>query len=102
MKGAAEDAGARAGRLFELWWDAALALALLATLAGCWLLVRSRERAWRERILRDPQGAPARVERRLMAESPAYRLCRRASVAALGLGAEARPQRAAALPGALP
>lgn len=102
MKDETEGAGARADRLFGLWWNAALALALLATLAGCWLHLRTRERAWRERILRDPQGAPARVERRLMAESPAYRLCRRASAAALGLGAEARPQRAAALPGALP
>lgn len=84
-------AGARADRLFGLWWNAALALALLATLAGCWLHLRSRERAWRERILRDPQGAAARVERRLAAEDPAYRLCRRASAAALGLPKEARP-----------
>ena len=89
MKDGTEEAGARAGRLFELWWNAALALALLAVLAGCWLLVRSRERAWRERILRDPQGAPARVERRLAAGDPAYRLCRRASAAALALPEEA-------------
>lgn len=91
MMGEAEDAGARADRLFGLWWNAALALALLATLAGCWLHLRSRERAWRERILRDPQGAAARVERRLAETDPAYRLCRRASAAALGLPKEARP-----------
>ena len=53
--------------------------------------MRAREGAWRERILRDPQGAAARVERRLAAEDPAYRLCRRASGAALGLPEEARP-----------
>lgn len=91
MKDGAGDAGARADRLFGLWWNAALGVALLATLAGCWLYLRSRERAWRERVLRDPQGAAARVERRLAAEDPAYRLCRRASAAALGLPEEARP-----------
>lgn len=86
-----ETADGRAGRAFGICWNALLAAALLATLAGCWLLVRVRERAWRERVLRDPQGAAARVERRLMADNAAYRLCRRASAAALGLGAEARP-----------
>lgn len=89
MMGEAEDAGARADRLFGLWWNAALALALLATLAGCWLHLRSRERAWRERVLRDPQGAAARVERRLAAEDPAYRLCRRATGAVFTLPKEA-------------
>ena len=89
MKDGAGDAGARADRPFDIWWNAALGVALLATLAGCWLYLRAREGAWRERILRDPQGAAARVERRLAAEDPAYRLCRRASSAALGLPEEA-------------
>ena len=61
----------------------------LAFLALCWLLIREREAADAERRARDPQGAEARVERRLMAEDAAYRLCRRASVAALCLPNEA-------------
>ena len=40
-----------------------------------------------ERRAADPQGAEARVERRLMAEGAAYRLCRRASAAVLALPA---------------
>lgn len=55
----------------------------LAFLALCWLLIRSREAADAERRARDPQGAAARVERRLMAEDSAYRLCRRASALCL-------------------
>ena len=51
----------------------------IAFLALCWLLIREREAADAERRARDPQGAEARVERRLMAEDAAYRLCRRAS-----------------------
>ena len=51
----------------------------IAFLALCWLLIRNREAADAERRARDPQGAEARVERRLMAEDAAYRLCRRAS-----------------------
>lgn len=62
----------------------------LAILALCWLLIRSREAADAERRARDPQGAAARVERRLMAEDAAYRLCRRASASALCLPKEAR------------
>ena len=89
MNDVAGDAGARADRLFGLWWNAALVVALLATLAGCWLYLRSREGAWRERVLRDPQGAAACVERRLAAEDPAYRLCRRATGAVFTLPKEA-------------
>ena len=59
-------------------------------LALCWLLIRSREAADAERRARDPQGAEARVERRLMAEDAAYRLCRRASGAVFAIQKEAR------------
>ena len=63
----------------------------VAFLALCWLLVRGREAADAERRAQDPQGAEARVDRRLMAEDPAYRLCRRASAALLALpGKEVR------------
>ena len=61
----------------------------LAFLALCWLLIRSREAADAERRARDPQGAAARVERRMMAEDAAYRLCRRASGAVFALPKEA-------------
>ena len=61
----------------------------IAFLALCWLLIRSREAADAERRARDPQGAEARVERRLMAEDAAYRLCRQASVAVFALEKEA-------------
>ena len=60
----------------------------IAFLALCWLLIRSREAADAERRARDQQGAEARVERRLMAEDPAYRLCRRASRAVFALPKE--------------
>ena len=60
----------------------------IALLALCWLLSRSREAADAERRARDQQGAEARVERRLMAEDPAYRLCRRASRAVFALPKE--------------
>ena len=62
----------------------------LAFLAICWLLIREREAADAERRASDPQGAAARVERRLMAEDAAYRLCRRASGAVFTLPKEAR------------
>lgn len=66
--------------------------AALAFLALCWLLIRSREAADAERRARDPQGAEARVERRMMAEDAAYRLCRLASGAVFAL-----PERRAIL-----
>lgn len=84
-------ADGRVDRAFGICRNALLAAALLAALAGCWLLVRSRERARLERILRDPRGAEARVEGRLMAEDAAYRACRRAAGAVFGPGAGARP-----------
>ena len=56
--------------------------AALAFLAICWLLIRESEAADAERSASDPQGASARVDRRLMAEDPAYRICRRASASA--------------------
>lgn len=61
----------------------------IAFLALCWLLIRSREAEDAERRARDPQGAEARVERRMMAEDAAYRLCRRAAASALCLPKEA-------------
>ena len=61
----------------------------LAFLALCWLLIREREAADAERRARDPQGAAARVERRLMAEDASYRLCRLASWAVFALQKEA-------------
>ena len=61
----------------------------IAFLALCWLLIRSREAEDAERRARDPQGASARVERRLAAEDAAYRLCRRALVAVFALPKEA-------------
>ena len=61
----------------------------IAFLALCWLLIREREAADAERRARDPQGAEARVERRLAAEDAAYRLCRRAASSALCLPKEA-------------
>ena len=60
----------------------------IAFLALCWLLIRQREAADAERRARDPQGAEARVERRLAAEDAAYRLCRRASGAVFALPKE--------------
>ena len=61
----------------------------IAFIALCWLLIREREAADAERRARDPQGAEARVERRLMAEDAAYRLCRLAEASALCLPKEA-------------
>lgn len=62
--------------------------AALAFLAICWLLIRNREAADAERRARDPQGAAARVDRRLAADDPAYRLCRRASWAVFAIPKE--------------
>ena len=60
----------------------------LAFLALCWLLIREREAADAERRARDPQGAAARVERRMMEEDAAYRLCRRAEAVVFALPKE--------------
>ena len=61
----------------------------IAFLALCWLLIRQREEADAERRARDPQGAEARVERRLMDEDAAYRLCRQATCTVFALPKEA-------------
>ena len=61
----------------------------IAFLALCWMLIREREAADAERRARDPQGAEARVERRLMAEDAAYRLCRQATCTVFALPKEA-------------
>ena len=66
-----------------------IAAAGLAFLALCWWLVRTCEAEGMERRAADPQGAEARVERRLMAEDASYRLCRRASAAVFALPAPA-------------
>lgn len=80
------DAVARADEETERRVDNLLTVVgAIAFLALCWLLIRGREAADAERRARDPQGAAARVERRLMAEDAAYRLCRRATGAALCL-----------------
>ena len=61
----------------------------IAFLALCWLLICWREAAYAERRARDPQGAEARVERRMMEEdAAAYRLCRRAAAAVFALPKE--------------
>ena len=60
----------------------------IAFLALCWLLIRQREAADAERRARNPQGAEARVERSLIAEDAAYRICRRATGALFALPKE--------------
>ena len=80
----------RRERVLDVLSGALTVAGALAFLALCWLLIREREAADAERRARDPQGAAARVERRLAETDPAYRLCRRASAAALGLPKEAR------------
>lgn len=77
-------------RVLDILSGVLTAVGALAFLALCWLLIREREAADAERRARDPQGAEARVERRLMAGDAAYRLCRRATGVALALPKEAR------------
>lgn len=85
-----EERAERRERVLDVLSGVLTVAGALAFLALCWLLIRSREAADAERRARDPQGAAARVERRLMAEDAAYRLCRRASASALCLKKEAR------------
>ena len=86
---AEEDRAERRKRVLDVL-DGVLMLAVaIAFLALCWLLIRIRETEDAERRARDPQGAAARVERRMMAEDAAYRLCRRASGAVFALPKEA-------------
>ena len=78
----------RAERMLDMLSCVLTVVGAIVFLALCWLLIRSRESADAERRARDPQGAAARVERRLMAEDAAYRLCRRASGAVFALPKE--------------
>lgn len=87
---AEEERAERRERVLDVLSGVLTVVGALAFLALCWLLIRSREAADRQPAERDPQGAAARVEWRLIAEDAAYRLCRRASASALCLPKEAR------------
>ena len=80
-----EERANRRERVLDILSGVLTVIGALAFLALCWLLVREREAADRERRARDPQGAEARVARRLRAAAPAYRLCRRASAVVFAL-----------------
>ena len=84
-----EDRAERRERVLDVLSCVLTVAGAIAFLALCWLLIRSREAADAERRARDPQGAEARVERRLMAEDAAYRICSRASGAVFALPKEA-------------
>ena len=84
-----EERAERRERMLDMLSCVLTVAGAIVFLAICWLLIRSREAADAERRARDPQGAEARVERRLMAEDAAYRLCRRASGAVFALQKEA-------------
>ena len=86
---AEEDRAERRERVLDVLSGVLTIAGAIAFLALCWLLIRNREAEDAERRARDPQGAEARVERRLMAEDAAYRLCRRASGAVFALPKEA-------------
>ena len=89
-RGFAEDERAeRRERVLDVLSGLLTVAGAIAFLALCWLLIREREAADAERRARDPQGAEARVERRLMAEDAAYRICSRASGAVFALPKEA-------------
>lgn len=83
-----EERAERRERMLDMLSCVLTVAGAIVFLALCWLLIRQREAADAERRARDPQGAPARVERRLMAEDAAYRLCRRASGALFALPKE--------------
>ena len=87
---AEEDRAERRKRVLDVLSGVLTFAGAIAFIALCWLLIREREAADAERRVRDPQGAEARVERRLMAEDAAYRLCRLAEASALCLPKEAR------------
>ena len=86
---AEEERAERRKRVLDVLSGVLTVVSALAFLALCWLLIRSREAADAERRARDPQGAEARVERRLAAEDAAYRICRRASGTVFALPKEA-------------
>ena len=85
---AEEERAERRERVLDILSGVLTIIGALAFLALCWLFVSVREAADRERRARDPQGAEARVEKRLVTEDPAYRLCRRAAAVALALPVE--------------
>ena len=84
-----EERAERRERMLDMLSCVLTAVGAIVFLALCWLLIRQREAADAERRARDPQCAAARVERMLMAEDPAYRLCRRATGAVFALPKEA-------------
>ena len=84
----AKERAERRARICSLCEATLTVVGALAFLALCWLLVREREAADADRRARNPQGAEARVERRLMESDPAYRFCRRAAAVALALPVE--------------
>lgn len=84
-----EERAERRERMLDMLSCVLTVAGAIVFLALCWLLIRSREAADAERRARDPQGAEARVERRLIAEDAAYRLCRRASGVVFALPKEA-------------
>ena len=86
---AEDDRSERRERMLDVLSGVLTVAGAIAFLALCWLLIREREAADAERRARDPQGAAARVERRLMAEDAAYRICSRASGAVFALPKEA-------------
>ena len=86
---AEDDRSERRERMLDVLSGVLTLAGAIAFLALCWLLIREREAADAERRARDPQGAAARVERRLMAEDAAYRICSRASGAVFALPKEA-------------
>ena len=83
-----EERAERRERILDILSGVLTIVGALAFLALCWLLLYGREAADRERRARDPQGAEARVERRLMAEDSVYRLCRRTAAVVLALPGE--------------
>ena len=84
----AEERAERRERVMDILSGVLTIVGALAFLALCWLLIREREQADAERRACNPQGAEARVERRLMETDPAYRLCRRVAAVALALPVE--------------
>ena len=85
---AEEDRAERRERVLDVLSGVLTVAGAIAFLALCWLLIREREAADALRRARDPQGAAARVERRLAEDDPAYRLCRRASAAVFAIPKE--------------
>lgn len=75
-------------RVLDILSDLLTIVGVISFLALCRLIVCWREAADSERRARDPQGAEARVERRMMEEDAAYRLCRRAAAVVFALPKE--------------